>query len=56
MKTSENKYVPQKINFRRELTHIVRSFRKVAYTYGLQKGILKKEKDQDEVFEDFWMK
>ena len=53
--TSEDKYVPQYNNFRSGVTHINSNFKNIATTYGLQKGIFKKELVHDEVFEDTWM-
>ena len=55
MKISEYKHFPQNILFRCGRTHINSSLKYLGTTYGLQKEVLKKRMDHDEVFEDTWM-
>ena len=55
IKISENKNVPQYVNFSCGLTHIYSSLKKISTIYRLQKVFSKKEMDLDEVFEGTWI-
>ena len=50
----ENKKIPQYVHFRCGRVHINQSLKKIGESYKLQKSILKKELEHDEVYEDTW--
>ena len=50
----EKKKIPQNVHFRCGRVHINKSLKKVGESYNLQKSLLKKELEHDEIFEDTW--
>ena len=50
----QNKKIPQYVHFRCGRVHINQSLRKIGESYKLQKSLLKKELEHDEIYEDTW--
>ena len=48
------KKIPQYVHFRCGRVHINQSLKKIGESYKLQKNLLKKELEHDEIFEDTW--
>ena len=48
------KKIPQYVHFRCGRVHINKSLRKIGESYKLQKSLLKKELEHDEIYEDTW--
>ena len=49
-----NKKIPQYVHFRCGRVHINQSLKKIGESYKLQKSLLKKELEHDEIYEDTW--
>ena len=50
----ENKKIPQYVHFRCGRVHINQSLKRLGESYKLQKSLLKKELEHDEIYEDTW--
>ena len=50
----QNKKIPQNVHFRCGRVHINQSLKKIGKSYKLQKKLLKKELEHDEIYEDTW--
>ena len=50
----ENKKIPQFVHFRCRRVQINQGLKKIGESYKLQKSLLKKELEHDEIYEDTW--
>ena len=50
----ENKKIPQYVHFRSGRVHINQSLKKIGESYKLQKRLLQRELEHDEIYEDTW--